>query len=98
MDQEYLQKPVSHLYIAVDAPLIRAMTTTNEGVLTHRFQEVRLVLWNNVVFDSNQHWATRSSPLGITEDSDRHQTYSERVGFEPIAGIKQRTWGAQVAL
>lgn len=44
VDQENFHKPIGRLDIAIDPPFVRAVTTPDASVLTHRLQELRLHL------------------------------------------------------
>src|ERR1700746_2258535 len=77
MHQEYLNKPIGNLGIAIDSPPIRAISTPYACVLTDRFYEFCLLPRNDRVFDCDQHrafqqfsanllWAGEGTPFPCT--------------------------------
>src|ERR1700757_5230549 len=59
MDKKHLDKPIGHLNITIDSPLIGSITTPNSTVVTHRSQEFQLLIFDDRVFDRDQHRACK---------------------------------------
>jgi hypothetical protein len=71
MDKKHFDKPMGHLNITIDSPLIGSIAAPNATVVTHRSQEFRLLIFDGRVFDRDQH---RSSKMFFAQffDEDWH--------------------------
>src|ERR1700722_2253973 len=53
--QEYFQVTIRRCGITEDPPSIRSVATADAGIFMDCLHELRFPLWNNCVFDRNQH-------------------------------------------